>query len=192
MIMGEIRFRTRRQWHNTLMVVWVAPFALLTGMIISASTGRFTTLVLIAVPGLVGLAVALVRDMERRCTYQLDTGLLTLSNGKESLTIPLERISDASLIDRTAARAYIRQRHYDKSRSWFEWRRKAKEFVRFCSVDIGLTTLTFGMGRAVIDRLPNARHDLVLLRLRTGEDLLLSPQYNQDLVDALSRRFTER
>jgi hypothetical protein len=48
------------------------------------------------------------------------------------------------------------------------------------------------MGRAVIDRLPNARHDLVLLRLRTGEDLLLSPQYNQDLVDALSRRFTER
>ena len=44
----------------------------------------------------------------------------------------------------------------------------------------------------VIDRLPNARHDLVLLRLRNGEELLLSPQYNQDLVDSLSRRLGER
>jgi hypothetical protein len=30
------------------------------------------------------------------------------------------------------------------------------------------------------------------LRLRNGEELLLSPQYNQDLVDSLSRRLGER
>jgi hypothetical protein len=59
-------------------------------------------------------------------------------------------------------------------------------------VDIGLTSYTLGVGRNVIDRLPNARHDLVLLRLRNGEELLLSPQYNQDLVDSLSRRLGER
>jgi len=190
--MGEIRFRTRRQWHNTLMVVWMAPFALLSGTIISVSTGRFVALAIVAMVVLFGLVVALLRDMDRRCVYRLDKGTLTLSNAGERLDIPLDRIADASLIDRTAARAYIRQRHYDKTANWLEWRRKAREFVRFCTVDIGLTTLTFGLGRSVIDRLPNARHDLVLLRLRTGEDLLLSPQYNQDLVDALGRRFTER
>jgi hypothetical protein len=55
-----------------------------------------------------------------------------------------------------------------------------------------LTSYTLGVGRNVIDRLPNAKHDLVLLRLRNGDDLLLSPQYNQDLVDSLSRRLSER
>ena len=39
----------------------------------------------------------------------------------------------------------------------------------------------------MIDRMPNARHDMVLLRLREGEDLLLSPEYNRDLVDHIGR-----
>jgi hypothetical protein len=190
--MGEIKFHTRRQWHNTLMVVWGAPFLLLIGMIVAGYTGRFAVLGVLAATVVIALVVALVRDVDRRCVYRLEKGVLILTNSRDRLEIPLDRISDASLIDRAGARAYIRQRHHDKSRSWFEWRRMAKGFVRFCTVDIGLTTFTFGLGRSVIDRLPNARHDLVLLRLRSGEDLLLSPQYNQDLVDLLSRRFTER
>jgi hypothetical protein len=36
--------------------------------------------------------------------------------------------------------------------------------------------------------MPNARHDLILLRLRNGEALLLSPLYNQALVELLGRR----
>ena len=60
-------------------------------------------------------------------------------------------------------------------------------FLRYCTVDIGLRSLTLGLGRGMIDRMPNARHDMVLLRLRGGQDLLLSPEYNRDLVDHIGR-----
>jgi hypothetical protein len=43
------------------------------------------------------------------------------------------------------------------------------------------------LGRRLIDRLPNSKEDLVLLRLKGQRQLLLSPVYNQDLVDTLSR-----
>ena len=94
-------------------------------------------------------------------------------------------------IDRTGAREYIRQRSLIHTKGWRDLRRRGKAFTRFCTVDIGLTSYTLGVGRNVIDRLPNAKHDLVLLRLRNGDDLLLSPQYNQDLVDSLSRRLSD-
>jgi hypothetical protein len=59
-------------------------------------------------------------------------------------------------------------------------------------VDIGFTSLTMGLGRSVIDKLARAKYDLVLLRLQGGEDHLLSPKYNQDLVDTVSRMITTR
>ena len=73
-----------------------------------------------------------------------------------------------------------------------EKREKINEFVRYCTVDIGFTSLTLGLGRSVIDRLPLARYDLVLLRLKGGQDHLLSPKYNQDLVDTVSRMIRDR
>lgn len=177
--------------HNTLMVVWMSPFAVLIGLIVAASTGRFTTLVALLSLVLLGLGVALYRDLSGRSSYRVNWDHLTLVNERERLNIPFTEIADASLIDRSGAREYIRQRSLVHTTSWRELRRRAKAFTRFCTVDIGLTSYTLGVGRTVIDRLPNAKHDLVLVRLRNGDDLLLSPQYNQDLVDALSRRLSE-
>jgi hypothetical protein len=186
--MGEARYRTRRQWHNTAMVLWVAPFAVLVGIIIAMSSGRFVPLIVILILCVVALAVALLRDRTRTCTYRIEGGTVSLSNGVETLQIAIAEITDASLIDRIGAREYLRQRYQDKGLSRQEWRALAARTTRFCTVDIGLTTFTLGIGRSVIDRMPNARHDLVLLRLRNGEALLLSPMYNQDLVDNLGRR----
>lgn len=190
--MGETRFRTRRQWHNTLMVVWMSPFAVLIGLIVAASTGRFATLIALLALLAIGLGVALYRDMSGRSTYRINGEKLSLISRSDRLDIPFEEIADASLIDRAGAREYIRQRSLIHTKGWRDLRRRARAFTRFCTVDIGLTSFTLGLGRTVIDRLPNARHDLVLLRLRNGDDLLLSPQYNQDLVDSLSRRLSER
>lgn len=170
------------------MVLWVAPFAILVGVIIAMSTGRFVPLISILLLFILALAVALFRDRSRACHYRIEGNTMSLSNGEETLQVAITDIADASLIDRIGAREYLRQRHQDQSLSWSQWRAQAKRFTRFCTVDIGLTTFTLGLGRSVIDRMPNARHDLVLLRLKNGEHLLLSPQYNQDLVDTLGRR----
>ncbi len=66
---------------------------------------------------------------------------------------------------------------------------KAREraFVRFCTVDIGLRSMTFGIGRQFVDSMPNAKNDLLLVRLSNGEDILLSPEYNQSLIERIGR-----
>jgi hypothetical protein len=174
------------------MVVWMSPFAILIGLIVAASTGRFAMLITLLSLLVIGLGVALYRDMSGRSTYCINGVELCLIRRSERLEIPLSQIADASLIDRAGAREYIHQRSLIHTKGWRELRRRGKAFTRFCTVDIGLTSYTLGVGRNVIDRLPNAKHDLVLLRLRNGDDLLLSPQYNQDLVDSLSRRLSER
>jgi hypothetical protein len=174
------------------MVVWMSPFAILIGLIVAASTGRFAMLITLLSLLVIGLGVALYRDMSGRSTYRIDGVELCLIRRSERLDIPLSQIADASLIDRAGAREYIHQRSLIHTKGWRELRRRGQAFTRFCTVDIGLTSYTLGVGRNVIDRLPNAKHDLVLLRLRNGDDLLLSPQYNQDLVDSLSRRLSER
>jgi hypothetical protein len=183
------RFRTRRQWHNTVVWAWSMPFLVLVGLIIAVSAGRFIVLWIALALSLGGLAVALFRDMGPRATYRIAEGRLVLSDGRKELKISRQDISDASLIDRRAARDYILQRvnalrHGGRT---YSRKRLVREMVRFCTVDIGLTSLSLGMGRSVIDRMPKAKHDLVLLRLRDGSDLLLSPVYNQDMVDSISR-----
>jgi hypothetical protein len=188
MAMGETRYRTRRQWHNVTMVLWVAPFAVLVGVIIAMSSGRFMPLITILLLFTVALVVALLRDRTRTCTYRIEGDMVSLTNGVETVQIAMAEITDASLIDRIGAREYLRQRYQHKARSRREWLAFAAHTTRFCTVDIGLTTFTLGIGRTVIDRMPDARHDLVLLRLRNGEVLLLSPEYGQDFADTLGRR----
>jgi hypothetical protein len=186
--MGTKRFHTRRHWHNTLLMAWLVPVMLLMGVLVFAWTGQAKPLIALGVLGATGIAVALMRDMGNRSTYALVNGKIVLQGGGERLELDIEDISDASLVDRAAAREYIRTRLKKEGvQGRRAIRRRMRQFVRFCSVDVGLTSFTMGLGRSMIDRMPNARNDLVLLRIRKGEDLLLSPQYNQDLVATINQ-----
>lgn len=187
--MGSKRFHTRRYWHNALLMAWMVPLLLLLGVLVFAATGKLLPLMFLGGLSIIGIVVALVRDMGNHCTYQLVNGNLVFTSDGHTMEVPITEVSDASLVDRAAARDYIRTKLaregiVDRG----QVRERMRRFVRYCSVDIGMTTLTLGFGRSLIDRLPNAKHDLVLLRLRNGEDLLLSPQYNQDLVDSINQR----
>lgn len=184
-------FTTRRQWHNTLMMVYLSPFLLLVGVLLLAMKGYHWGLVAAGVLVLAGSLIALARDLGDRCHYSFRNETLILETKGHREEIPLAEVVDASLIDRMAAREYIRSRSGQVSDG-----RKAqdirKEFIRFCSVDIGMRSITLGLGRSVIDRLPMSKQDLVLLRLRGGKAYLLSPKYNQDLVDVVSRAISSR
>lgn len=185
--MGEKRFRTRKQWHNTMLVVWTGPFLLVTGVFIGVATGNFWPLAVLFGLAIVGLALGVRRDSAARSTYAIANDVLVMVNPSERIELRAEEIMDASLVDRAAARDYIRVRAGRSGKDKEGQRAMQEAFLRFCTVDIGLRSFTFGLGRGMIDRMPNARHDMVLLRLREGQDLLLSPEYNREMVDYIGR-----
>ncbi len=182
--MAERRFHSRRQWHNTKLVLYAGPFLLLGGLLFGVVTSRFLVLGgLIALFGTV-LVLAVVRDVSTKALYALAGIDIVLSKGRESLRIPGTAVLDASMIDRQAAREYF----LNKVKPRYPTRREAERaFLRFCTIDIGLKTFTFGLGRGIIDRMPDARQDLVLLRLRDQGDLLLSPTFNHAMVESILR-----
>lgn len=188
--MRDRRFRGRQHWYNTVAWIRVSVFAGLSVFLFAAATGNAVVL-WIALPVLgASAAVALVRDRRKRCVYSLEDGLLRLSNGREERSIGLDQVQDTTLLNRSAAREYIQQRSKaaaERGVSREEVVAREREFVRFCGVDIGLHSLSFGLGRRMIDRMPGARQDLVLLRSRGGNDHLLSPVHEQDLVGAIAK-----
>lgn len=183
------KFRTRRMWSNTLLVLWLIPFAVLFGAIAVALTDKLSVLFGIIMISLIGILVALMRDIRNRSLYIIGSEKLVLHDGRYKISVPLADLVDASMIDRMAAREYIRSKA--KAHGEDAPKRKVRELIkdltRFCSVDLGLTSFTFGMGRSMIDRMPQSKNDLVLLRLRSGNDYLLSPVDNVELATTINR-----
>lgn len=180
------RFRTKRLWYNTKAWAYVSVAVVLGSLVLAAVLRVLPIAFMGAVLVVLGFMVAVHRDRRSSGAYLVDSTELVLTTGAQTRRVARTEFVDASLVDRAAARDYIRQisgAMVDKERA----RELERDFVRFCSVDIGLNSLTFGLGRRLIDRLPNSKDDLVLLRLTGQRQLLLSPVYNQDLVDTLSR-----
>lgn len=188
--MRERRFRGRQHWYNTAAWLRVSTLIGLSVFLFAAATGSMLVL-WVAFPALVLSAlVALVRDRGRRCTYTVEEGTIRLSNGRKEEVIALDDVQDTTLLNRSAAREYIQQRSKaaaERGVAREEIVARENEFTRFCTVDIGLRSFSFGLGRRLIDRMPEARQDLVLLRSRGGRDHLLSPVYDQDMVGAIAK-----
>lgn len=190
------RFRGQRHWHNTIAWVRVSVLVVLAALLFTVASGNKA--VLLGALGLVTISilVAVVRDRGKRCLYVVDDETVRLTNGRDSLDIRISDLQDATLVDRSAAREYIQQRSraaVERGTEKSEIAQREREFTRFCGVDIGLRSWSFGLGRRMIDRMPEARHDLVLLRSRNGVDHLLSPVYNQDMIGTIAKaKATER
>jgi hypothetical protein len=182
--MAERRFHSRRQWHNTRLTLYAGPFLVLGGVLSGVLSGRFQLMAVLLVLFVAAFIAALVRDASSKATYSISGADITLTKGSASLKLPGASIIDASLIDRQAAREYF----HTKVLPRFGSKRSARNaFLRYCTVDIGLQSFTFGFGRGVIDRMPDARQHLVLLRLHDQSELLLSPEYNHELVETFLR-----
>ncbi len=191
-IMASKRFRSRRQWYNVTLVLWTSPFALLIGVITFAALGNTTVLYAVVSFTILALSIALARDFGGRGTYTLDGERLILENRSKREEIMLSEILDVSLIDRAGAREYILSDLRGKGvTGFFKMRHRALYYVQFSSVDIGLRSYTLGIGRRMTDQMPDARLDLVLLRLRNGKVHFLTPVYNQEMVSAITRRTAE-
>ncbi len=130
-----------------------------------------------------------MRDMRNRSLQIVGGEKLVLHDGRHKISVPMTDLVDASMIDRMAAREYIRSKATAKGENApkKKVRKLIKDLTRFCSVDLGLTTFTFGMGRSMIDRMPQSKNDLVLLRLRSGNDYFLSLSIHVELATTINR-----
>jgi len=168
----------------------ISGIMVLIGVLVAAALGNFLVLASLVGVAVLGAIISLLRDRAVRCMYVLEGDELILHLSRMQFRIALKDVQDASLVERAAAREYIRQKLRFLSEQGMgraEVKARERAYVRYCSVDIGLRSFSLGLGRRMIDRMKNARHDLVLLRLRNGDDHLLSPIHNQDLVAGINR-----
>lgn len=188
--MAGKRFRTRKQLANTYIWSIVAGMVLLTSFILTGMTSDMNWLFAGAAIAVVGMAISWWRDRSADVLYLVDGGRIVLRRSVEEEAMEITDLIDASLIDRVAARTFIEQHLRTLAESGMSKEKLAevrKTYLHYCTVDIGLHTYSFGIGRRMIDGMRVAQHDLVLLRVRDGRMLLLSPVYSQDLVDSLGR-----
>ncbi|MFT3886025.1 MAG: hypothetical protein QM724_11505 [Flavobacteriales bacterium] len=189
------RFRTRRLYTNTMLWSIMGGVLLFVSVVLLAMTGNRWFPIGALVLAVLGMGVAWSRDRADETLYLLDEEQLLLRRRPQEEGLPMEDLLDASLLDRVAARNYLAQRVRALSEaggSKVEVKKARRAFMRFCTVDIGINTLSFGIGRRMVDRMPRAKDDLVLVRVRDGRERLLSPIYNQDLVDNIGRLLQQR
>lgn len=184
------RFRTRRQWSNSRLWALTGTIIVLSAGTITAMTGYAVVLQVALVISFAGAVVAWRNDRAGRVSYALDQDILLLKRNGTVEQVHVSTIRDASLVDRMAARDLIRglmQQVQASGGSKQQVNDLKERALKFCTVDIGMRSLTFGFGRHLIDQRPDAKHDLVVLRKVDGSVLVLSPVYNQDMVESLNR-----
>ena len=179
-------YRTRRIWSNLVAWAWSVPLVVLATLVLALRTEIFWPLWAALAIGSIGGVIAFIRDLGRRCTYRIDGPTLHLDNGRDQREVEAREIMDVSPLDRRAGRDYILQ-HVNTIPDRKAASARVDEYLRYCSVDIGMRSLSMGIGRRMIDRMPKSRYDLVLLRLFNGQAYLLSPAHSQDMADGVGR-----
>mgnify|MGYP007071009584 CR=1 FL=1 len=172
----------------------VALMLLLLGVAISGMTARSEWLVAVSCLALVGFLISWASDRKEGGTYVVEGTQLLMKRKYSTTSVELEQVLDATLLDRRSARDIFNERQRSltaKSIGSSGRREERRFFLSWCTVDIGIRSWTFGIGRELIDRRPDGKNDLVLLRLKNGRALLLSPLHAHDLADALSRAMHE-
>lgn len=185
---GEKRFSTIRSWNNLKAVLIGAPFVLSAVAGVGLASGQIRLIFITGALVAAAIVLAMVRDRQRPALYRIADGMLHLSKGSSQASIPAAEILDVSLMDRIASRDYVKRKVVQQRLGDRAAKAAARDaFMRFCSVDVGLRTYSFGLGRLFIDRMESARRDLLLLRLKTGQELLLSPERIQEMMEQISR-----
>lgn len=186
--MPEKRFRARQRFANTR--VWAVTSVILIsgGLALHAASGQTVFPMMALAIGAAGCGFGTWQDRRERVSYGIERGQLLFRTRGTIERASLDAVQDASLVDRQAARDLLleRKRAMEASgRLTAEREEFQRRSLRWCSVDIGLGA--FGIGNGLLDRRPDGKYDLVLLRFHDGRILLLSPVHNQDLISALNK-----
>ncbi len=186
--MPSKRFRAHRRYVNTR--VWsVTALILLVGSFALYSITSQVEFPQVALGiALAGGALSVWKDRKERIHYSVEGGQLILQRRQVVERIDMGQIQDASLVDRSAARNLLLERmRWMEEQGMIPAERDEfqRRFTRWCTVGIG--SGAFAIGTGLVDHRLHGKDDLVLLRLRNGGSIVLSPVHNQDLITALNK-----
>lgn len=158
------------------------------GLLAMDMTGSKVLMVLAGAAVVLGLVWIAVQGRKDIIEYALGPDALLLRRGAEEERLLLVNVIDANLIDLITARDYVQQqRNADGEMESGREGDPRRIATRYCGVPIG----TGRMG-AIVAGLSNLsahsfRRTLVLLRIRDGGVLLLSPKYSERMVNAIGK-----
>lgn len=135
---------------------------------------------------LAGAALAFIIDARTTTFYELGPDHLQLTADGRALAIPVSDLVDASIMDRTSARGYLRQWLMEHPPGNGSIARAERSMMRFCTVPVG-RNLANAQGPRTTGSL-HTQKEVVLLRTKGHGPLLLSPLSNRELRDAVLQR----
>lgn len=137
----------------------------------------------------IGFLIMLLLDRADTISYLVDRDRITLVRGRREEAIGLALLKDANPLERSSAGAYVMRRMQEMREQGMPAARMKevrRAFTRHCTVDLGSRMFTWGTVARWMEGTPPGR-DLVLLRIRDGREMLLSPIHHQDMVDAIAK-----
>ena len=180
------RFHSRRSYRS--LAFWGALGAVLAllGLLSLDITG--SDALLIVAGGLVVLCIiaAVVTSKREIIEYELNADTIMLRRGLNEDELLLNDVMDANLIDLMTAKDYVQQ-HTDPA-SGTDGINNVEDrgmLTRYCGVPLGgIAAFKTGISRL---NAQNFRRTLVLLRIRDGGAVILSPKYSESMVSAVGR-----
>lgn len=184
--MSVKRFYSRRS--NRALVFWGAlgAFLLLLGLLALDITGSDALMIVAGVLVLLCIVAAVVARKRETIEYELGKDRLVLRRGLDEEQLLLHDVMDANLVDLVTAKGYVHERqeagHGPKDDEQDEARRL---LTRYCGVPLsGIAAFRTGLSRLSAR---NFSRTLVLLRIRDGGAIILSPRYSESMVSAIGR-----
>ncbi len=184
--MSVKRFHSRRSDRSILFWGSLGAVLLLLGLLAIDITG--SDALMIVAGGLILLCVvaAVVASKREAIEYVLGTDSLLLRRGVDEQQLLLQDILDANLVDIVTAKHHVRE-HLDgllgSTGSAGEQTRRM--LTRYCGVPLsGIAAFSAGLSRLSVQ---NFRRTLVLLRIRDGGTVILSPRYCESMVSAIGK-----
>ncbi|HRN35359.1 MAG TPA: hypothetical protein PLV70_04930 [Flavobacteriales bacterium] len=180
--MADKQFHPRRSYRYQVLYAVAAMALILSGFLLPGGTSA---------PVLIGMGVgfagaAFVVQYRPKVEYVLGPDRLELRRGALREELPLPVLLDANVVDLETAKSYIRQHAQGIHAASPDQSTVAPGgLTKYCSVPLKRWFLLdkIGLGNG----LQGKRRSLVLLRLRDGYGLLLSPKHSDAMASAIGK-----
>lgn len=151
----------------------------LAGLLAMGITGSVALSIVAGGLALLCLGAAIATAMRVRIDYELKPDALLLRRGPEEEHLPLHQVLDANLIDLSTAKDYLQQHQEANAAA------DRRLMTRYCGIPLGgLPNLPIGLSALSAQHF---RRSLVLLRIRDGSAMILSPKHSERMVSAIGK-----
>lgn len=182
--MARRHFKGRRSHHAIIILCMAIALMAILVLFIFHHTVFSALMVLAGATLAMALIAVFLLGRKEDIEYELGEDRLLLRRGAIREQLGLHEVQDANLIDLVSARDYVNER-MEAAPSVAEASEIQRTLTCFCGIPlVGLMAVGSGIRRTNIR---NFRRTLVLLRIRDGRTMILSPKHSESMVSAIEK-----